>query len=391
METQQPSLWGVLLGTFIPATICIFLRLLSRRLTRVHLWWDDYAAIAAYLIAVAWMIIVPIWINAGLGLHIDDIQHLTQAEALYTSKLLLYIAELFYAFALFFGKVSILFFYWRMFRVTNIKLPVKILLGCAVVWIIIRTIMGIFHCAPVQYFWDPSVEGHCDIDDSKFFFGTILIHVLMDVVIISLPVVQIKKLRLPTLQKVGVMLMFMFGIFICAAAIVIMNLAVTFDATSVDFSWNVASIVLWATVEVNLVNVSTCLPTVKPGFNFCFRCALPDTVLGSGSGSYDQSYGNAYGTKKSIRLGTMPTKHDNDESSSTYQLAESANGSTTGEFEHHAVDGPRGLRTFITGRQRDDGGASGLEEGEGGIRVKNETTVHVSRTGGVKSPYPDSD
>lgn len=73
--------------------------------------------------------------------------------------------------------------------------------------------MGIFHCAPVAYFWDDSIpNGTCAIDDSKFFFGTLLVHVVMDICILSLPVVSIIRLRLPKMQKAGVTMMFLFGI-----------------------------------------------------------------------------------------------------------------------------------------------------------------------------------
>lgn len=73
-----------------------------------------------------------------MGLHIEDVTWLTQAEVLYYNKLLLYIAELFYAFALFFGKMSILCFYWRLFSVTDIKIPIQVLMVLSILWIIIR-------------------------------------------------------------------------------------------------------------------------------------------------------------------------------------------------------------------------------------------------------------
>src|SRR6478735_1845355 len=59
-------------------------------------------------------------------------------DELYQAKLLLFIAELFYAFGLFFAKISILSLYWRMFRVTGIRLPIQILFGCSLVWITFR-------------------------------------------------------------------------------------------------------------------------------------------------------------------------------------------------------------------------------------------------------------
>lgn len=72
--------------------------------------------------------------------------------------------------------------------------------------------MGIWHCVPIQAFWDDKAGGYCAIDDSKFFFGTLLVHLVIDIIILSLPIVQVMKLRLPRAQKIAVTIMFMFGI-----------------------------------------------------------------------------------------------------------------------------------------------------------------------------------
>lgn len=75
--------------------------------------------------------------------------------------------------------------------------------------------MGIWHCVPIDRFWNPTAggdQGFCAIEDKKFFFGTILVHVILDVCIIALPVLQVLKLQLPRAQKIGISLMFVFGI-----------------------------------------------------------------------------------------------------------------------------------------------------------------------------------
>lgn len=43
---------------------------------------------------------------------------------------------------------------------------------------------------------------------------------------------------------------------ICAAAIRLIVAARVFDDKSPDVTWNICEIVIWATVEVNLINVS---------------------------------------------------------------------------------------------------------------------------------------
>ncbi|WZH42151.1 hypothetical protein QYS62_003141 [Fusarium acuminatum] len=365
-ESKQVDLWASEFITFSAATIFIALRLLSRRLTRIKFWWDDYFAIGCY---------------DGLGLHIWDVKgSRTKAEILMQNSLLLYVAELFYATALFFAKASILSFYWRMFRVTNIKLPIQILGACSLIWIIVRTFMGIFHCIPVERFWDPSAGGYCAIEDKKFFFGTILVHVILDIAILALPILQIRKLQLPTLQKIGIMLMFVFGIVICVSAMVIIVASTQFDAESEDLTWNLCTIVIWASVEVNLVTVSVCLPTVRPACLYLFTCTNPSSTVGSGSNSYGPSYGRSQ-TKNTIRLSTLPNSKDNDESSSTHQLAESERGGrgSMSDFESHAMDRYRGNLSTATGPSNDQG-SDEFTSGSpfGGIMVKNETTVRVS-------------
>lgn len=71
--------------------------------------------------------------------------------------------------------------------------------------------MAIFHCVPVQAFWNSSVKGTCKIKDSKFFFGTVLAHLIIDIAILVLPIMQIRTLQLPIAKKTAVIAMFMFG------------------------------------------------------------------------------------------------------------------------------------------------------------------------------------
>jgi hypothetical protein len=73
-----------------------------------------------------------------------------------------------------------------------------------------KTFVGIFHCVPVQAFWDSTAGGYCAIED-KFFFGTTLVHAIIDIAILVLPMWEIGKLQLPILQKAGIMIMFTFG------------------------------------------------------------------------------------------------------------------------------------------------------------------------------------
>lgn len=70
-------------------------------------------------------------IEAGLGMLLKDIDR-DQEGVLEEGRLLLYLAEIFYAFSLAFSKFSILGFYWRLFKTSPIRKPILILAGCSV-------------------------------------------------------------------------------------------------------------------------------------------------------------------------------------------------------------------------------------------------------------------
>jgi hypothetical protein len=125
---------------------------------------------------------------------------------------------------------------------------------------------------------------------------------------------------------------------------------------------------------------TVCLPTVRPACLYLFTCTNPSSTVGSGSNSYGPRYGRSQ-TKNTIRLSTLPNGKDNDESSSTHQLAESERGGrgSMSDFESHAMDRYRGNLSTVTGPSNDQG-SDEFTSGSpfGGIMVKNETTVRVS-------------
>ena len=53
MASRQTELWVVLFVTFAAATIITVLRLLSRRLKRISLGWDDYFALCGFVSLLA--------------------------------------------------------------------------------------------------------------------------------------------------------------------------------------------------------------------------------------------------------------------------------------------------------------------------------------------------
>ncbi|KAJ6439220.1 retrovirus polyprotein [Purpureocillium lavendulum] len=164
-------------------------------------------------------------------------------ESLTKSRFFLFLAELFYSFSLAFSKLAILAFYWRMFKITNIRIPILVLVGTAIVWLILRTFLAIFHCIPVQAFWDTTIQGAtCVVNQSAYFFGTVLTHLIMDIAILILPIVQVSRLQLQRVQKFGVIALFMFGILVCIASVVILVESLNFNLQTEHMAYDITMI-----------------------------------------------------------------------------------------------------------------------------------------------------
>ncbi|KAI1050709.1 hypothetical protein LB507_009298 [Fusarium sp. FIESC RH6] len=374
VENRQPSLWVAEWLPFVIATVFIGLRLMSRKITRVGLWWDDYAAIACYFCAIIWAVQTPIWILNGLGKHAIDIDR----DIIKTNSIMmhqLYAIEQTYTFVVYLAKVSLLFFYWRMFRITNIKIAVYSLLTLSTLWLIARLIVGTIQCLPVEAFWQLEMRptANCLVETPKYVFGSIISHILIDVLAIILPVVQIKRLQLPLIQKFAVLLMFLFGTLVCVIGLVVAIAGANIAPDSVDLSWDLANTVLWGTVEINMLTVSTCLPTIRPAcLSIGSRLGIATTSTVSAN-SFGQSHSRPI-PNQSIRLSTKPKDDHKDETSSTYELATRMehNGGSISDSESH---GP-GNHTVVSRVTVEDQDNYPIQSPPSrGIFVKNETFV----------------
>lgn len=201
-------------------------------------------------------------LDIGMGKKLADIPGDDEA-VLEKGRMVFFWAQITYSNSLAFAKLAILAFYWRIFGTTDIKLPIKVLSTATIIWLIIRTFMTVFHCIPVQGFWDKNIGAKCTIDDGKYFMGTIITHMFLDIFILILPILQIRKLKLPRVQKVAVATMFMFGLFVCILSIIIVYYASILDSTSKEMLWEWAPDMMWSVAEVNLAIVSSTSPILS--------------------------------------------------------------------------------------------------------------------------------
>ncbi|KAH8682677.1 hypothetical protein BX600DRAFT_48463 [Xylariales sp. PMI_506] len=385
----QSSIYVAIIITLALSTITLALRFVSRKTTKVKIWWDDYLCIVAYLFGLAWCIVMFSWLQHGLGKCLAD-SGAPMTQTLDTARLHLFLLEVFYGLAVGFAKLAVLAFYWRLFA-GSLRTAIIVLLVATVIWTIIRTFIGIFHCVPVQAFWTQAIvmQATCVIDDSKFFFGTVMTHFLLDVVILILPVIQVRKLQLRRHQKIGVIALFAFGILVCIASIIVLVKAYTFNSYSNELAMLLTPILIWSTVECNFAVVSACLPMLRAVFMMLMRRFFPNSSFNSSDAygnhnDYANQYARSHTQSKSfVKMSTLRTTQQRgpgESDDSIDRLEQSIHaGSSVVDDERHILSGEKTSQiTVTTGKDDNRTHSPDSTMPENGIVVVNEYNIQLS-------------
>lgn len=114
-----------------------------------------------------------------------------------------------YAAAVSSTKISILFFYYRIFR-KNAGLCFLVSLGvgsfmAAAYPIVVWTTMATA-CQPASYFWErfTGAAGGCRVQISSFFLALGVINMINDIIVLLIPIPQIWKLQMSVEKRLGV-------------------------------------------------------------------------------------------------------------------------------------------------------------------------------------------
>ncbi|KAJ6035727.1 hypothetical protein N7540_000006 [Penicillium herquei] len=208
------------------AIVFLFLRLLARRVKKVHLGVDD------------WTLIV--------GLSLREL-----------TTLLLYVFEPIYITTAGIIKFSVLLMYYRIFPVRYIKIGGYILGGLTLAWVISIDLLAIFQCTPVTKAFDRALPGHC-INLKGALIGNGAPNFITDIFILALPAKLIWGLQANVWQRVVVF-----------ASIYRFSLIFRFNIE--DTAWTLADAQTWCVVEVAAGVISAYLPTTAPLVRLCTR------------------------------------------------------------------------------------------------------------------------
>jgi hypothetical protein len=123
-----------------------------------------------------------------------------------------YFAEVLYAALMPITKVSILFFYLRIFPGITFRRITWFLIVACLLSTIIFICVNVFQCTPISHFWKQwdGEPGRC-IGPSGPAWAVSVFGIVVDILMLSLPLNEIRQLNLHWRKKLSVGLMFSVG------------------------------------------------------------------------------------------------------------------------------------------------------------------------------------
>ncbi|KAI1496309.1 hypothetical protein F5X99DRAFT_424791 [Biscogniauxia marginata] len=278
---------SVLIGTavlfMITSILSVGLRFYARFLGQTPLGIDDWITIpsmvtcrfignanhCSYLTATT---------AGGLGSH----QELVGGELSHTTKLYIYektryAYEVIGSFGLCITKLSVLFFFRRLFQVRPFYIVNNILIGVTIAWGIAYTVSTASQCTPISTIWDrleTEYRYFCLDIFSFYLLSYAASDLMLDLIIFTLPLPMLWQLRMPWRKKLAVAGIFLLGSIAIASSItrvVVYNWAIFFARAepqlwSINTTWYSTGLLFWHLAENAVGLLSCCLPSYAPLF-----------------------------------------------------------------------------------------------------------------------------
>ncbi|OLN83402.1 hypothetical protein CCHL11_03138 [Colletotrichum chlorophyti] len=171
---------------------------------------------------------------------------------------LLLVLEIFYVVSLAVIKASILFFFLRIFPERGFRRTLWMVQALNLLIAIAFLIFFCAQCQPFSYFWnqwDGEHQGKC-AGFNKAGLTHVALNIALDIIMLVLPLTQIYKLQMDRRKKIGVMAMFLVGVF-CLRIKSLSEL----DKVG-NMTLDSVAVVLWAHVELGVGIMVACMPNV---------------------------------------------------------------------------------------------------------------------------------
>lgn len=226
-----------------------------------ELGYDDYSVLAALIAGVPSVVIIDrAIVPNGLGRDVWTVSF----EQITNFVRYLYALEILYFIQIALLKLTLLFFFLRIFpkpiirRILWATIAFNCLNGLAF------TLVAIFQCRPISFYWtkwDKEGSGQC-IDINGLAWTNAIISIVLDIWMLALPLFEVFHLQLSWRKKLSVAVMFCVGTFVTIISILRLRSLVNFAASS-NPTWDQADVINWSNIEINVGIICACLPALR--------------------------------------------------------------------------------------------------------------------------------
>ncbi|KAA8577286.1 hypothetical protein EYC84_007258 [Monilinia fructicola] len=160
------------------------------------------------------------------------------------------------------SKFSLLLFYNRLSPVRWFRIAVYFLMFVVLGYSFAIIFALIFPCQPVAMNWDVTITGGKCVNRAATYTATAAMNIATDLALLALPIPMIVDLRMPRVQKVGLIIIFFVGSLTCITSMVRLKVMMPL-LVALDQTWAVSIPCVWITVEANLVIICGSFPLIR--------------------------------------------------------------------------------------------------------------------------------
>ncbi|KAL6165044.1 hypothetical protein ACJQWK_08301 [Exserohilum turcicum] len=287
-----------------------------------------------------------------------------------------WLTQLFYTLTNGFNKMAFVALYYRVFPMKRFRQVCLFLGGVSVAWTVSFVFIVVFQCTPIHRVFNRTIPGTC----INFFWHrwlNAISNLLTDIAIFIMPIPVIIRLNMSLGSRIGLVVLFSMGFFIClTTALRMATLPLTLRTK--DPSWESAPTNLWSFIEAASGVICACLISLRKSITALWPKRWTSSKGTSGAyRQYDHNTPSAQGAPRSrgrtadnaYHSYAMSNVKGNTGRSDTY-----VNGSPSESQEHIIEQSKTTTHHVMTSRPRSSDSGSDKTEVQG-ITVTTDVKV----------------
>ncbi|KAL1607666.1 hypothetical protein SLS60_002601 [Paraconiothyrium brasiliense] len=229
----------------------------------------------------------------GFGKHVVDIKA-TGGDVREALKYF-YLTVTFYTLTNGMNKFAFLMLYHRVFPIPGFRKIIYVMMAISGLWTVAYLFVGIFQCNPIARVYDRTIPGTC-IDFAWHRWTNAISNLLTDLTIFFLPMPLILKLNMSLGNRIGLVILFSIGFFICL--ITTLRMATLPQTLKLkEPTWESAPTNLWSFIEAAVGVICACLISLRRTISRFWPQRWRSSKGTSGAGYYAQYGGGSTGGK----------------------------------------------------------------------------------------------